>query len=241
MMLLLLKVPCILVVTVCQHTCFTAPRQSSGDEHTTASDYGIWGRILQFGRSILTPIKCVFWAIGIAEIATIVAHELLPSDVSRRILSAFMISGRSPQNLQNTTSSIVGLLLIALGTLLRIWCYRTLKNLFTFDVSIRQDHRLVTTGPYSVVRHPSYSGLLAAYIGTGCWYGIRGSWLKESGVMDTIGGKIFFGGFTVYMLGVLVALLKRGTVEDLGLKKTFGKQWEEWARRVPYSYVPGIY
>jgi protein-S-isoprenylcysteine O-methyltransferase Ste14 len=188
--------------------------------------------------------KCaqiVFWIVGIAEIATIVAHELSPSDVSSRIQSTFMVNGGSPQVLQLTSISVGGMLFIALGTLLRMWCYRTLKNLFTFEVSIRKDHRLVTTGPYSVVRHPSYSGMLAAYIGMVYWYGTQGSWLRESGVLDTVGGKIFFGTFIVYMLGVLAALLGRGTVEDRALRKTFGKQWDEWARRVPYLFMPWIY
>jgi protein-S-isoprenylcysteine O-methyltransferase Ste14 len=186
--------------------------------------------------------QSVYWAVGIAEIATIVAHELAsPSDLSRRIQSNFMLNGGSPKNLRLTPLSVGGVLFIAFGTLIRMWCYRKLKNLFTFEVSIRKDHKLVTTGPYSVVRHPSYSGMLVAYIGLTCWHGSRGSWLRESGVLDTVGGKVFFGTFTAYILGILAALLKRGPVEDCGLRKTFGNQWDEWARRVPYLYVPWIY
>jgi protein-S-isoprenylcysteine O-methyltransferase Ste14 len=183
----------------------------------------------------------VFWGVGIAEIAAIVAHEVTASDVSRRILSVVMVNGGSPKDLQLTSLSTGGVLLIAFGTLLRMWCYRKMKNLFTFDVSVRKDHKLVTTGPYSVVRHPSYSGLLAAYIGMACWHGTRGSWLTESGVLNTTGGKVFFGTYSAFMLVALIGLLRRGAVEDRELRKTFGKQWEEWARRVPYSYVPWIY
>lgn len=171
---------------------------------------------------------------------TIAAHES-PSEISRRILSVLMVNGSNPENLHVITPlSVAGVMLIASGTLLRMWCYRTMKNLFTFDVSIRKDHKLVTTGPYGVVRHPSYSGIVLVYIGAACWFGSRGSWLRESGVLDTTGGRVAFGTYGFLMTAILVALLKRGAVEDRAMRQTFGKQWDEWALKVPYSFVPWI-
>ena len=38
-------------------------------------------------------------------------------------------------------------------------------RLFTVERSIRKDHLRVTSGPYAIVRHPSYTGLLIVYIG----------------------------------------------------------------------------
>ncbi len=43
------------------------------------------------------------------------------------------------------------------GCLLRSWCFNTLKEYFTFNVTIQKDHKLITTGPYSLLIHPSVS------------------------------------------------------------------------------------
>ena len=37
--------------------------------------------------------------------------------------------------------------------------------MFTFEMSIRKDHMLITSGPYGVVRHPGYTGFLLVVIG----------------------------------------------------------------------------
>jgi protein-S-isoprenylcysteine O-methyltransferase Ste14 len=115
-----------------------------------------------------------------------------------------------------------------------------MNELFTFEATISKTHRLVTTGPYSVVRHPSYAGLLLMDVGIVCWFGSRGSFLRESGVLATVTGKLFFGNFAAWMLAVLVALLQRATVEDAALREKFGSEWEDWARRVPYAFLPGV-
>jgi protein-S-isoprenylcysteine O-methyltransferase Ste14 len=78
-------------------------------------------------------------------------------------------------------------------------------------------------------------------IGMVCWYGTSGSWLRESGILGTVMGGAFFGGFAVFNLVVMLALLERGPVEDAALKKTFGKEWEDYARKVPYSFIPGLW
>ena len=38
-------------------------------------------------------------------------------------------------------------------------------RMFTFEMSIRRDHKLVTSGPYGVVRHPGYTGILLVVSG----------------------------------------------------------------------------
>src|SRR6266498_388354 len=43
------------------------------------------------------------------------------------------------------------------GALLRLWCYDSLKEFFTFNVIIKEDHKLIDTGPYSLIIHPSVS------------------------------------------------------------------------------------
>lgn len=48
-------------------------------------------------------------------------------------------------------------------------CYCELGNLFTFEVSIRNDHKLIQSGPYHTVRHPGYLGVLLSVAGVSCW------------------------------------------------------------------------
>src|ERR1051326_3672929 len=50
------------------------------------------------------------------------------------------------------------------GSLLRLWCFKCLKEFFTFNVTIKKDHKLITTGPYSILVHPSVSILFYLFI-----------------------------------------------------------------------------
>jgi protein-S-isoprenylcysteine O-methyltransferase Ste14 len=109
---------------------------------------------------------------------------------------------------------------------------------FTFEVSIQEDHKLVTTGPYAVVRHPSYSAALLVLTGVVCFHGSRGSWLRESGILDTNMGKILVYGITAILTIPVVMIKGRWEKEDEMLKKEFGKKWNDWAKRVPYAVLP---
>lgn len=73
-----------------------------------------------------------------------------------------------------------------------------------------------------------------------CQYS-EGSWWREYGVGGTRGGVAW----TVCLL-VVVAVFEAGLVrrtekEDRMLRKEFGGQWDEWARRTRYKMIPGVY
>ncbi len=53
-----------------------------------------------------------------------------------------------------------GVVLFVAGLLLRWWAIITLGRFFTVDVTIEKDHELVERGPFRMVRHPSYTGVL---------------------------------------------------------------------------------
>ena len=61
---------------------------------------------------------------------------------------------------------LAGVLLMAAGLLLAAWAVRT-NRFFSSVVRIQHDrgHRVITTGPYALVRHPGYLGMLVCAIG----------------------------------------------------------------------------
>ena len=52
------------------------------------------------------------------------------------------------------------------GLLFAVWAREHLGRNWSRSVTIKQDHELITTGPYSLVRHPIYTGILAGFLGT---------------------------------------------------------------------------
>ena len=58
-----------------------------------------------------------------------------------------------------------GLGLFVLGTALRWYSIIYLGRFFTTNVAIASDHRVIDTGPYRFVRHPSYAGGMLALLG----------------------------------------------------------------------------
>lgn len=70
---------------------------------------------------------------------------------------------------------------ISIGApLLRLWSMHTLgKTYFTFVVTIRQNHELITSGPYRLLMHPSYTGLIAGLLSLLPFLGGPGGWLRS--------------------------------------------------------------
>ena len=69
------------------------------------------------------------------------------------------------------------------------WARLHLGRLWSSDVVLKEAHRVVDTGPYAIVRHPIYTGVIVALIVTALWIGtlfaiaglclmVRAFWLK---------------------------------------------------------------
>ena len=104
-----------------------------------------------------------------------------------------------------------------------------------------KDHELIVSGPYSVVRHPSYTGFILISGGWLPWYLSRGSWIIESGLWNTMLGRFLVVIYFSLLSSSIIFTLARMSKEDIALRKRFGKKWDDWAKRVPYSIFPGIY
>jgi protein-S-isoprenylcysteine O-methyltransferase Ste14 len=60
----------------------------------------------------------------------------------------------------------LGAALTIAGLLFAVWAREHLGRNWSRSVTIKQGHELITTGPYAVVRHPIYSGVLTGLLGT---------------------------------------------------------------------------
>ncbi|HLY43427.1 MAG TPA: isoprenylcysteine carboxylmethyltransferase family protein [Terracidiphilus sp.] len=52
------------------------------------------------------------------------------------------------------------------GLLFAVWARVHLGRNWSRSVTIKEDHELITSGPYALVRHPIYTGILAGFVGT---------------------------------------------------------------------------
>jgi len=188
----------------------------------------------------LTISQGTIWLATLAEAAVVLIHYI-PAHYIPPIISNTLVKLGNPGATKLTAASAFGSLMFVMSGYIRWQCYRTLGRFFTFELSIRDGHKLVTSGPYSVVRHPSYTGLPMCFIGAWAMYGAPGSWLQESGVLDLPYVSAVAKTWTTLMAMVIVILVVRIPQEDKMMAREIGKEWEEWAQRVKYRLIPGVY
>ena len=174
--------------------------------------------------------------------ANILVTHLDLSQIPEEIYGARVVQFlRSLHPTSITPAFLAGSLAMTIGGLFRLYCSLTLGKFWSFQLSVRKEHRLVTSGPYSVVRHPSYTGFIVQYVGIIVMYGSQGSWVRESGVLQVLFVKVLAAIYVfVWTVGTGVAV-RRPPMEDKMLQRALGEEWEDWAKRVKYRLIPGIY
>ncbi|PPR01022.1 hypothetical protein CVT26_015623 [Gymnopilus dilepis] len=234
----LLKIPFILVASYAFVKGFSPPQPPATKEERFKT-HGF--ETLWYSKTPAPGSRLTFMA-GLMESATIIAWNYQSHPISRTILSSLVFSGGRPDKLYLSKTSAIGFGMMLTGSLIRQSAYKHMGRYFRFQASIQKDHKLITTGPYSVVRHPSYIGLLVMHLGWVLWYSGDGSWVRESGLWNTVAGKAVVLTYVFGLLcGSLYVTLARMGHEDEALRKTFGKEWDDWAKKVPYKIIPGIY
>jgi protein-S-isoprenylcysteine O-methyltransferase Ste14 len=134
----------------------------------------------------------------------------------------------------------IGISVMISGAALRMWCYGTLGKLFTYEVSIQPNHELITSGPYALVRHPSYTGATLMVIGAAITCLAPGSFINECNILVTpIRWVVAL--WLIMAVFTFGSLRRRGQVEDEELRKTFGEVWYHYSQAVPYSFIPYLY
>jgi protein-S-isoprenylcysteine O-methyltransferase Ste14 len=110
--------------------------------------------------------------------------------------------------------------LYALGGVVRLWPVFVLGRRFSGLVAIQPGHQLVTDGIYSVIRNPSYLGLLVLSVG---W---------------ALAFRSLVG--VLLALLMLVPLIARIRSEEVLLRSQFGAQYDEYRSRT-WRLIPGLY
>jgi protein-S-isoprenylcysteine O-methyltransferase len=117
--------------------------------------------------------------------------------------------------------TVAAVVLFAAGLILRWWAIVTLGRFFTVDVVVEKDHEVVQRGPFRWVRHPSYSGVLLAFVG---WALTLGNWVA----------------ILVVLAPIFVAFVRRMNVEEEALRGALGEKYAAYMKRT-HRLVPGVY
>ncbi len=131
-------------------------------------------------------------------IATVVVVNLTP----RVVASAAIRPG--------AVAFAAGTVILLGGLVLRGWSFKALGQYFTHTVMVSSDQPVIATGPYRVLRHPSYAGILLAAVGIGL---ATANWADLAAMT----------------LLVLAALLWRIHVEENALLATLGDRYRAYA------------
>jgi protein-S-isoprenylcysteine O-methyltransferase Ste14 len=132
--------------------------------------------------------------------------------------AAFVNAWSFPKNWQ-VPLFVAGVLLIILGSLLRRYCWRVLGEYFTGDVKARPDQPVITSGPYRLVRHPSYTAGMMMLVGVGL---ALGNWVSLA--LLTVA--------TVATYSYRVAIEERALLETIG--EPYRSYMQERKRFIPY-------
>lgn len=139
--------------------------------------------------------------------------------LSLMLIGFLLIFWKAPQALHvrffpaSLGAAALGLLIEIAGLVFAVWARQTLGKNWSGRIATGSVQELITSrGPYKIVRHPIYSGLLLAVFGTALAVGEIRALL----------------GFVLVLAGVLVKLRR----EEAALRNHFGPSYEEYAGRV---------
>ncbi len=105
-----------------------------------------------------------------------------------------------------------GLGITACGIAFAVWARFALGRNWSGEVTIKEEHELVRGGPYALVRHPIYSGILLGLLGTAGYFGeVRG----------LIAFALFFSGWWL-----------KSRAEEALMIEQFGDEYRQYRREV---------
>ena len=116
-------------------------------------------------------------------------------------------------------SFLTGAAITVAGLLFAVWARRHIGANWSRSVTIKQQHELITTGPYAFVRHPIYTGILTGFLGTAV------AVTQYRGI--------------VALLLVFLSLWYKLRLEERWMRAQFGPAYTDYAARTA-ALVPGL-
>lgn len=117
---------------------------------------------------------------------------------------------------ENGWLKVIGSILLVIFTIFTIWSRIVLGKMWSGGAQIKQNHKLRTEGPYSITRHPIYTGMLGMLLGTNLIYGFGYS-------------------FIIFIYVFIVFKVKINNEEKL-LLETFGDEYKDFQKRTPQLF-----
>ena len=115
----------------------------------------------------------------------------------------------------------IGVVFIITGMVIRIVSILKLKQHFTYTVTKIENHELIETGFYKIIRHPGYLGQLIIFMGTAIAFS---NWLSVIAMM----------------IPVVIGFINRIKVEERFMIKQMGEKYIDYQKRTK-RLIPGIY
>jgi protein-S-isoprenylcysteine O-methyltransferase Ste14 len=113
----------------------------------------------------------------------------------------------------------IGLFLCVAGLVLACWARHTIGENWSAVVQLKENHQLITRGPYNSIRHPIYSGMLLLFLGTAIFMGHWRSLLAVAIVFASCWRKL--------------------RVEERWLSQLFGEVYLKYMARTR-ALIPGV-
>ena len=181
--------------------------------------------------------QTVLYLVNLIQIYAILQSEFpdLP------LPNLYLTTTQAPNYTHMPPMAVCGVVLALSGFSFRKYALHHLGRQFTFELSIRKEHQLVTNGPYGIVRHPSYLGNIVFCVGNVIFTMGPGSVWFECRLWLAYVGAIIAMLWIALNMSLVVLMVGRTTSEDDALRREFDEQWQVWASKTPYRLIPLVY
>jgi protein-S-isoprenylcysteine O-methyltransferase Ste14 len=171
----------------------------------------MWGGWLTVWNVMARRVK------GVAQSESAVSRA---THIVPLLIAAYLLAGRVPLPLLHHRfvplsiwTASLGAALTFAGLAFAIWARFIIAGNWSSYVELKQDHELIVAGPYALVRHPIYTGLLLAFVGAAL---AVGEW---RGVLS--------------VAIVAASFWRKLKLEEAVMRGQFGEAYARYAARVP--------
>jgi protein-S-isoprenylcysteine O-methyltransferase Ste14 len=147
---------------------------------------------------------------------------LLSISISMGYWLSFILAATKLGRLDHwNTYFLIGSVIALIGLIIRVTSIIKLKQQFTYTVTKIENHELIETGLYKIIRHPGYLGQLIIFLGTSV---CLSNWLS----------------ILLMIIPVLSGYLNRIKIEERFMVEQMGQKYIDYRKRTK-RLIPGIY